>query len=76
MRTYFRVVSIVSLLALMFGSQLCLLVEYADSVLAIDDGKVLYSFAFEHRTDIPHAQAYHARAIPNAVEGLGGISVR
>ncbi len=29
MRTYFRVVSIVSLLALMFGSQLCLLVECA-----------------------------------------------
>jgi signal transduction histidine kinase len=43
--------------------ELCLLVERADSVLAIDDGKVLYSFAFENRTDLPGTQVSHAKAI-------------
>jgi len=43
--------------------ELCLLVEHADSVLAIDDGKVLYAFAFEHRLDVPGTQVSHARAV-------------
>jgi len=43
--------------------ELCLLMEHGDSVVAIDDGKVLYSFAFENRVGLPLTQGLHARAI-------------
>ncbi len=42
--------------------EVCLLVEHGDSVVAIDDGRVLYSFIFEHRIYSPGMEPRHARA--------------
>ncbi len=43
--------------------ELCLLIEQGDSVLAIDDGRVLYEFAFEQRTDLQTSPHAHATAV-------------
>jgi signal transduction histidine kinase len=42
---------------------MCLLVEQGDSLIAIDDGKALYSFIFEHVPVIPRPNVSYARAI-------------
>jgi signal transduction histidine kinase len=43
--------------------EVCLLVAYDTSIVAIDDGKVLYSYTFEHQKDLPLPEISHAEAI-------------
>ena len=43
--------------------QMCLFVQLDDSVLAIDDGKALYAYMFEHARTIPSSKVSYAGAM-------------